>query len=144
MSNKSIILVIIQFLCFAFFLFNRNLIANNIWIIFQITGFIISAWGVLAMKIGNFNIQPEVRSNARFITKGPYKIIRNPMYAGLILFFGASIISSFSSLRLLVFVILILIFLLKIKMEEIFLSKAFGDDFQNHKKRTYRLIPFIY
>jgi protein-S-isoprenylcysteine O-methyltransferase Ste14 len=120
------------------------MIARNGWITIQIIGFIISCWGVLAMKIGNFNIQPEVKTNALFRTNGPYKLIRNPMYVGLILFFGASLISNYSNIRLIVLVILILVFIEKIKLEEKFLLEKFGEIYADYKKKTYKLIPFLY
>jgi len=96
------------------------------------------------MRIGNFNVQPEVKLNAIFITKGPYKMIRNPMYSGLILFFSANIISDFSFFSLAVFIILIVVFLSKIEMEEEFLNEKFGAQYVNYKKITYRLVPYIY
>ncbi len=144
MSKKSLILVIIQFTIFAFFIFSGKIIAISYWSIIQVFGFIISVWGILAMKIGNFNVQPEVKPMALFITRGPYKIIRNPMYAGLILFFGASIISYYSPIRLAVMILLIYIFIEKIKLEEQFLSVRFGNDYLQYKKKTFRLFPFIY
>ncbi len=144
MSKKSYILVIIQFSCFAFFLFSKNLIANNFLVIFQIIGFVLSTLGVLAMKIGNFNIQPKVKANALFRNSGSYKIIRNPMYAGIILFFLASIISYFSFLRLSILTVLIIVLLEKIKLEEQFLSEKFGEIYLEYKNNTYRLIPFFY
>ena len=144
MSKKSLILVIIQFSSFAYFLFSGRFMAKNYWVIIQIIGFIISLWGILAMKLGNFNIQPEVKPTAHFVSNGPYKFIRNPMYSGLILFFGAAVISNYSLLHTAVFIILIIVFIEKIKMEEGFLSIKFGDQYTNYLSNTYRLIPLIY
>ena len=144
MSNRSLTLVVFQFSCFAFFIFTNGLIAGNYWVIFQIIGFILSVWGVLAMKLGNFNVQPEVKINAQFKSVGPYKYIRNPMYAGLILFFATSVILNYSYLRLSVLILLIIVFLEKIKLEEQFLSERFGEIYKVYKKKTSRLIPFIY
>jgi protein-S-isoprenylcysteine O-methyltransferase Ste14 len=118
--------------------------ANNFWLFVQIVGFIISLWGILAMQLGNFNIQPEVKPTAHFVTSGPYKIIRNPMYSGLILFFVATVISNYSILHLIIFIILILVFLEKIKMEEKFLTDKFGKPYTLYLSNTYRLIPLIY
>jgi len=118
--------------------------ANNFWLFVQIVGFIISLWGILAMQLGNFNIQPEVKPTAHFVSKGPYRFIRNPMYFGLILFFGAAVVSNYSMLHLAVFFILVIVFIAKIKMEEKFLTNRFGTRYINYLNNTYRLIPLIY
>ena len=144
MSTKSAILIFLQFSCFAYFIFYENLLVNNTLITVQIIGFTLSIWAIFVMRIGNFNVQPEVKINAKFITKGPYKLIRNPMYSGLILFFSANIISSFSFFNFAVFTILIAVFLSKIAMEELFLDEKFGLKYERYKKKTYRLVPYIY
>jgi protein-S-isoprenylcysteine O-methyltransferase Ste14 len=144
MSSKSAILIFLQFACFAYFIFYEDLLVNNTLITIQIIGFTLSIWAIIIMRIGNFNVQPEVKINAIFITKGPYKLIRNPMYSGLILFFSANIISDFSFFSLAVFIILIVVFLTKIAMEEDFLNDKFGAQYVKYKKITYRLVPYIY
>ena len=151
MSNKSKILVFIQFSSFAFFTIAGHLFTQNFWFVFQIFGLIIGLWGVLIMKLGNFNIQPEVKVQAVMVSSGPYKIIRNPMYSGLILFFGVSVFVNFdfdkllfSLLRLFIFLLLTIVLLMKIKMEEQFLTDKFGVDYLDFKEKTYRLIPFVY
>jgi len=144
MSTKSLILVIIQFSSFAFFGLTGGLFSKGIPLLFQIIGLALGLWGVLAMKMGNFNIQPEVKNTAVFVTNGPYKMIRNPMYSGLILFFGISVLSNFTFLRLAILVTLITVLLLKIFMEEQFLTQKFTEQYLVYKKKTYRLVPYIY
>jgi len=144
MSKRSLILVIIQFSSFAYFLFSGKFMGKDLWILVQILGFIVSLWGVLAMKLGNFNIQPEVKTTAHFVTNGPYKYIRNPMYTGLIIFFGAAVISNYSPISLSVYTVLTIVLLEKIKLEEKFLDLKFGDIYQKYKDRTFRLVPYLY
>lgn len=144
MSKKSLVLVIIQFSSFAFFGLAGGLFAKGILLAIQILGLALGLWGVLVMKIGNFNVQPEVKHTAVFVTKGPYKILRNPMYSGLILFFGISIAYNYSLSRLGVFIALITVLLLKIFMEEQFLTERFEKEYTAYKKKTYRLIPYVF
>jgi len=152
MSRKSLILVIIQFSSFAFFAIVGNLFTINLfWLIIQLLALGLGFWGIIAMRIGNFNIQPEIKQHANMVSSGPYKIIRNPMYSGLIIFFCVSVIVNFdvknlyfSNLRLLIFIILTTVLNLKIYMEEQFLTDKFGDEYLKFKENTYRLIPFIY
>ncbi len=144
MSKKSLILVIFQFSCFTFFALNGNLFAKGSLLIFQIIGLGIGLWGVLVMKLSNLNIQPEVKQTAVFISNGPYKFIRNPMYTGLLIFFGISVFTNFSYLRLSILIVLTIVLLMKIFMEEQFLNERFEKEYLDYKKKTYRLIPFIY
>ena len=96
------------------------------------------------MKIGNFNIQPELKKNAVLVNSGPYKLIRNPMYTGLILFFGSGLASSFQLLNSLVFLLLVLVLLLKINREEKYLALSFGEDYLAYKNKTHRLVPYLF
>ena len=96
------------------------------------------------MGIGNFNAQPEVKPRARLVKIGPYARIRNPMYMGLVLFFGAGLISNFNWHGLIAWVALLAIFLLKISDEEKFLAEKFGDRYTQYRNSTYRMIPFLF
>ncbi len=144
MSKKSLILVILQFSSFIFFALDKNLFAKNFWLYLQIIGLTIGFWGILTMKFGNFNIQPEVKQQAKLVTTGLYKIIRNPMYTGILLFLGISVLKDFTPLRLVVYLILTLVLILKIFMEEQFLTNHFGKQYTAYKKKTFRLVPFIF
>ncbi len=144
MSNYSKFLVTVQFLCFAYFLFGQAIFCDGYLLVHQFFGFFISVWGVFALKIGNFNIQPELRAGVNFIQSGPYRWIRNPMYLGLLLFFGATVIQRPEKLNILMFLILLLVFLLKIFSEEKFLTIRFGNSYLEYKNKTYRLIPYIF
>lgn len=144
MSKKSLLLVIIQFSCFGFFAFDGVINTKNGLFYIQLLGFIIALWGVLVMKLGNFNVQPEVKAIAKMVTRGPYKIIRNPMYTGLLIFFGIAVITNFNYLRLFVFLLLSTSLVLKIFMEETFLEERFGKVYLEYKVNTYRLIPFLF
>jgi len=144
MSLKSKILVFLQFAIIAFFIIDGSFQQNIFYLALQLIALIIALWGILVMKFGKFNIQPEVKENAELNKKGPYKVIRNPMYLGIILFFGIAVLGDFTILRLALFVVLTLVLLLKIQMEERFLTKKFGKQYLLYKKETFRLIPFIF
>ena len=144
MSNASKILVILQLSCLAYLVFFTKFMGQGIFLIAQIIGFILSLWAVIIMKPGYFNIQPEVKSNASFINSGPYRLIRNPMYTGLIVFFGSGMVNSFRLIPCIVFLILVLIFILKIRLEEKFMENRFGPAYLQYKSKTYRLVPFLF
>ena len=143
MSVASKLLVLIQILSLTFLMFSGNILATGILLYLQIFSGILVFWSVWAMKIGNFNVAPEVKKGADFVDSGPYGLLRNPMYTGLILFFGAGLLDNFKIFKFIVFLILVLVLLLKIRLEEKFLKKRFGEVYLAYMKKTYRLIPYI-
>ena len=144
MSSLSKLLVSIQFLCLAYLVFFTDSMGQGVFLIIQILGFSLALWSVFVMGIGRFNIQPEVKTTAKLVTKGPYRMIRNPMYSGLILFFGVGIIQSLEIINTAVFILLIIVLLSKIFLEEKYLSSKFGKSYQEYKNKSYRLFPYIY
>jgi len=144
MSTESKILVFLQLSCLAYLVFFTKFLSHGYLLFFQLFGFLLCFWAIVVMKVGKFNIQPEVKLNASFISKGPYRVIRNPMYSGLILFFAPGILNSFQLVNFSVFLVLIIILLFKIRLEERFLEIYFGETYLNYKTRTYRLIPYVF
>lgn len=143
MSFKSILLLCAQFLCMGYLIIHfslyKNLFINGI----QLLGVAIALWGIVTGGINKFNIQPEVKSD-QLITKGPFSIIRNPMYIGVLLFFAPIVIVKSIILNWVIFGLLIVTLLLKIYREEQFLETKFGEQYLIYKTKTFRLIPFVY
>ena len=143
MSRTSILLVILQFIFLLGLLYKGPLIYLDWWGLFQITGFVIAVSGVIHIGITNFNIQPEVKSE-NLIRSGIYGKIRNPMYLGILLFFIPFLFNDPHLSKYLFYFSLFVVFLLKIKSEEQFLEEKFGKQYLDYKRKTYRLLPFIF
>lgn len=114
-----------------------------------ISGFLILITGIVLRFIGlstlgkNFSATIEIKEESKLIVNGIYKYIRHPLYlATLLIAISGCIV--FSCLFTWVFVILTLVgVVLRIKSEEDFLSAHF-QEFGEYKKRTHKLIPFVY
>lgn len=143
MSIKSIVLLCFQFLSMGY-LASKFSISNNLSInAIQLLGIGVAVWGVIAGGLNKFNMQPEVKSDV-LITKGPFSYIRNPMYLGVLLFFGTTLNHDSSTMIWIAYVILTITLLLKIYSEERFLESKFGEQYKTYKNRTFRLIPYIF
>jgi protein-S-isoprenylcysteine O-methyltransferase Ste14 len=91
-----------------------------------------------------FSEKVRIRSDHRLITKGPYRYIRHPIYAGEILYF-LSIPLIFSSIYgFVIMMVIIPMLLYRIGYEEKVLSSKFGQEYEAYIRRTRKLIPFIY
>lgn len=143
MSVKSGILVAFQILSMLALIVLNTIFIDGIGLMIQVIGMSIGIWAILTIGIGNFNIQPEVKSDS-LITRGPYKWIRNPMYSAVILFFIPIAIQNLNWLNLILIVLLIMTLYLKILSEEKLLKEKFGNQYLHYKSITKRLIPFIF
>ncbi|MCK9617257.1 MAG: hypothetical protein M0R21_05420 [Lentimicrobiaceae bacterium] len=106
-------------------------------------GLVLILWSVLAMQIGNFHASPSVKNNARLVIKGPYHVIRHPMYLSVLLICGALVADSFTFYRGIIFLLLFIILTIKILYEESLLKKHFIE-YRLYMKNTNRLIPWIF
>jgi len=99
-----------------------------------------------ALTLGKFYTRTLTRlSDHKLLTHGIYRYVRNPGYLGtLLLFIGAGIASN-NYISMAVCILLpILAYLYRIHAEETMLRESFGEEFISYKKRSWRLIPFIY
>ena len=115
-----------------------------IGIIIIISGIILRFWSVQSLgKL--FRSTVIIQENHELITHGPYKHLRNPSYTGVLLtFIGFGIgIGNWLSLVTL-FLIGLVSFVRRILYEDQALSRRFGCKYDEYRKKTWSLIPFIW
>ncbi len=85
-----------------------------------------------------------IKENHQLITHGIYRFVRHPIYLGnIIVFLGIAVYVS-SLYGFLIMLGLIPVFLVRIRMEERLLIEEFGDRYRTYKKKTRKLVPFIF
>jgi protein-S-isoprenylcysteine O-methyltransferase Ste14 len=47
---------------------------------------VLTLWTFLHLKPGKFNITPELKDDSLWVSSGPFKFIRHPMYTALLIF----------------------------------------------------------
>lgn len=119
-------------------------LANIIGLLLYAVGLTIAI--VAAWTLGTFYSSTLVtREDHRLITHGLYRYCRHPIYLGVIIVvcFGVPIYSS-SLYGFLILSLLIPIFLNRIRIEERLLIEQFGSQYEEYRKTTSKLIPFLY
>jgi len=86
----------------------------------------------------------EVKKNQKVISTGPYKIIRHPMYLGVLVMFLATPIALGSYYALIPFLSIPIVLVLRIINEEKVLIKKLKGYKEYKKKTKYRLFPGIW
>lgn len=85
-----------------------------------------------------------IQKGQSVVRSGPYRLIRHPSYAGLLLIQLGIAFSFQSGLAVLVAVAAFgLAYGHRMISEERFLERELGDDYANYTKSTKRLIPFL-
>lgn len=85
-----------------------------------------------------------IRKDHELITRGIYRLVRHPIYFGVLVACLGVPVYAPSWFGLATMALLIPIVLNRIRLEERLLVKEFGDAYRAYQKTTSRLIPFIY
>ena len=134
-------LVILQFALLIVLIGNMHL-GCLLCIILYVISSSLGIWATITMKIGNFNIVPDVKPNSILVTESPYKFIRHPMYTSLLLFSLGMMLSAYSNFTLSIWLILLVVMFVKAKYEESLLIEKFPD-YEKYRANTKAFIPFV-
>ncbi|PPA70628.1 methyltransferase family protein [Jeotgalibacillus proteolyticus] len=108
------------------------------------TGVLLRYWGIIHLK-NQFTRHVTVRDGDEIVSSGPYRILRHPLYTGL-LFIGIGMALFFTSIFSAIVggFILASVLLKRIRYEEKLLISKFGSDYEEWMNRRWRLVPYIY
>ena len=114
-------------------------------IVLVFAGLLFRFWAI--QTLGQFfRTQVMIQQEHRLITTGPYTYLRNPSYTAILVLLtglGLAIGNWLSAVVLLATGILA--YGLRIaRVEERALAERFGQEFQDYRKKTWALIPFIW
>jgi protein-S-isoprenylcysteine O-methyltransferase Ste14 len=84
-----------------------------------------------------------IKVGHQIIRTGPYKLIRHPIYTGILAMYTGTAIVSGSSLALLGLATAGIAYARKIRLEEINLRIAFGQDYEAYRQESRALIPWL-
>ena len=75
---------------------------------------------------------------------GSYKICCNPMLLGVLVYYGGIVVCLHTWQAAAIFASFFAIMAVQVSREEKRLEKDFGDAYRDYKKKTRRLIPFVW
>lgn len=89
------------------------------------------------------SVEVTIQAGHRLITRGPYRFIRHPMYAGLLVStLGFALIFP-SWVAIASCIPAMALVLWRITDEEHLMHKEFGEQWEGYCRRSWRLIPFV-
>lgn len=108
----------------------------------QIAGLLLLVSSRAAFRHQQFNVAAEP-GDGPLIRRGPYRVLRHPIYAGALLFLWSTILGHWSLLNASIGVIVLVVVVARIVAEESLLRERYPD-YAEYARRTKRIIPFLY
>jgi protein-S-isoprenylcysteine O-methyltransferase Ste14 len=109
----------------------------------MVLGGVIALWAFVAMGLGNIRGFPEIPQHGRLVVHGPYRWVRHPMYASVLVITLAWTVEHPFPLRMILWVGLVVTLWVKLRYEERLLMERFPE-YDNYRRHTKRLIPFVW
>jgi protein-S-isoprenylcysteine O-methyltransferase Ste14 len=109
--------------------------------VLAVAGTALAIWA--RMHLGrNWSSRPALKEGHELVTSGPYRIIRHPIYTGVILAtLGSTIVSP---TWLVMFFIITALFIWRVHTEERLMMQQFPDQYPAYKKNTWALVPYLW
>jgi protein-S-isoprenylcysteine O-methyltransferase Ste14 len=106
-------------------------------------GVAFSVWARLMLG-GNWSNRVTVKEDHTLVRTGPYRIVRHPIYSGILLGMLGSALQR-GGIRCFVGVLICgFSFWLKTRAEERFMVQSFGEQYLQYRHRVKALAPFIF
>ncbi len=91
----------------------------------------------------NWSGIPNVKQEHELIVKGPYALVRHPIYSGLSLALAGTGLAADRSAYVLLWALLVVSYAVKIRQEERFMQETFPSAYPEYKQHVKALIPGI-
>jgi protein-S-isoprenylcysteine O-methyltransferase Ste14 len=113
-------------------------------VVLFVAGLMLRWWAIIILG-RFFTVDVTIEKDHELVERGPFRIVRHPSYAGVLLAFVGLALSLRNWAALLVILMPIgAAFIYRMNVEEDALSRALGTRYAEYMKRTKRLVPFIY
>ena len=101
-----------------------------------------AAWAMWSLG-RSYGIRMDIFEGHRLVTEGPYRVVRHPMYLGILLFHvGASLALESTLLLAATLLYVVPLTAIRIVAEDKVLAAAFGESFGSYRRRVPTLLPF--
>jgi protein-S-isoprenylcysteine O-methyltransferase Ste14 len=125
-----------------------GLVAGTLWV--RVLGLAVLAASTVFMLWARFSLgtmwsmAPQVKNDHRLRTHGPYAVTRHPIYTGVLgMILGATLLSGIGQ-WIVLFPVGLILFEVKIRMEEHLMLATFPDDYPRYRRHVPQLIPGLY
>ena len=92
----------------------------------------------------NWSGEITIKVDHQLVRSGPYKLLRHPIYTGLLAMYAGIAIVTGEWLGMVGFAMAVFAYWRKIRLEEMDLKVAFGADYEAYRCDTWSLVPGLF
>lgn len=107
-----------------------------------VSGLVFALWA-RAILGGNWSGVITLKEGHELIERGPYRIVRHPIYTGILTMFAGTAITIGYLGGVIGLLLLFVSFWVKLRREEDLMLKHFPDKYSAYQRRVKRIIPFF-
>jgi protein-S-isoprenylcysteine O-methyltransferase Ste14 len=111
-------------------------------VVLAVAGIGVATWARVCLG-RSWGMPMTVRVKPKLVRSGPYRVVRHPIYSGLLVALVGSALATGSGV-LPAAIGSAAYFVLSLRVEEADMAESFPDDYPEYSKHTKRLIPFVY
>ena len=120
-------------------------------VLVTVAGFLLICTGVISSLVAQKQLgkawthaaSAKIKPKQQLITHGSYRMVRHPIYTGIVFSYIGSQLLVGSWLWISCLFLFVPLYI-QAKKEEILLKKRFGEKFERYQKQTNMLIPYIF
>jgi protein-S-isoprenylcysteine O-methyltransferase len=112
-------------------------------IIITITGMLFALWARVYLG-RNWSSAPMIREQHELIRSGPYRLVRHPIYTGILLAMVGTFLANGKVRGLLAVLFVWLGWTIKSRIEEEFMVRTFGAQYEEYRRATGALVPKLH
>jgi protein-S-isoprenylcysteine O-methyltransferase Ste14 len=110
--------------------------------VLTVAGLLFTVWARVHLA-GNWSGIVTIKRDHELVVGGPYRIVRNPMYTGLLLAFIGTALWRGDWQGVLAVAIAFAALWRKLRIEERVLQKQFGQAYDAYRRRVRALVPYV-
>ena len=108
-----------------------------------VCGLAFTAWARLTLG-RNWSARVTLKADHELIQRGPYALVRHPIYTGIFAMALGSVLLIGRVGALVGYLLFIIGFVIKAGREEALMMQQFPEQYADYRRRTRRVVPFIY
>jgi protein-S-isoprenylcysteine O-methyltransferase Ste14 len=146
---ESIALSVVAVVCAGLAIVSRShfdgLAAGALWVgvlglAVLVASTVFTLWARFSLGT-SWSVTPKVQGDQQLRTHGPYAVTRHPIYTGILgMLLGATLLSGIGQ-WIVLFPVGLILFEVKIRMEEHLMLAAFPEDYPQYRRQVPQLVP---